>query len=87
MKEIFKYQIFVFCIFRSESEDSSDDEEWTEEEVDKVFMWYAELEGCSDVVERITIMFSEVGIKKSKLEVNYVLFILPRFYFACYDTL
>ncbi|XP_060576649.1 protein timeless-like isoform X2 [Ruditapes philippinarum] len=53
----------------SESEDSSDEDEWTEEEVDKVFMWYAELEGCSDVVDKITIMFSEVGIKKSKLEV------------------
>ncbi|XP_045199744.2 protein timeless-like [Mercenaria mercenaria] len=49
--------------------EESDDDEWTEEEIDKVFMWYAELEGCSDMVDKITIMFSEIGIRKSKLEV------------------
>lgn len=65
------FYIFV-CHFCRTDVDSSD-EDWTEEEIDKVFMWYAELDGCPDMVDKIKVMFSEIGIKKSKLEVCWKL--------------
>lgn len=33
-------------------------------------MWYAEFEDCPDMVEKITFMFSEIGVKKSQIEVT-----------------
>lgn len=61
-------------MFTENAESPSGDSDWTEEEMDRVFMWYAELEGCPDVIDRITMMFSEIGIKKSKLEIGNHMF-------------
>ena len=34
-------------------------------------MWYSELEGQSDIVEKLSTKFCDQGINKSKLEVSY----------------
>ena len=34
-------------------------------------MWYNELEGQADIVEKLAVQFTEHGMKKTKLEVSY----------------
>ena len=43
---------------------------WTAEEEDKLVMWYTELEGDPNVVEKIIDSFYELGIHKTKIEVR-----------------
>ena len=60
-------------LFHSDEEESN----WTEEEEDKLVMWYNELEGQSDMVEKLSVKFCDQGINKSKLEVScHKIFIL-----------
>ncbi|KAL4220440.1 hypothetical protein ACF0H5_020842 [Mactra antiquata] len=52
-----------------ELEETDENSTWTDEEMDKLFMIYAELEDCPNVVEKITAMITEMGVNKSQLEV------------------
>ena len=71
----FLYSLLLFVcfipimsiLFHSDEEESN----WTEEEEDKLVMWYNELEGQSDMVEKLSVKFCDQGINKSKLEVSY----------------
>ena len=55
----------VIVYFSGEQESS-----WSEEEEDKLVMWYNELEGKTDIIEKLSIKFCDQGVNKSKLEVS-----------------
>ena len=54
-------------IFRTSGEEC----DWSEEEEDKLIMWYNQLEGERNIIEKLSDKFGKDDMKKSKLEVGY----------------
>nr|WRJ79124.1 timeless-like protein 1 [Sinonovacula constricta] len=53
----------------NEETDTVTDTEWTEEEEDKLIMWYSKLSHSPNMVNKLVKKFADNGMKKSKLEI------------------
>ena len=67
----------VVFVFRETGEEG--DSVWTQEEEDKLILWFVELESDNNVVSKLVDLFSENGMKKSKLEVIIILWCIVQY--------